>query len=92
VAELAPRGRRLGGLALLVPVFALGWNYSAASQRNQHLVVDYTAMFASLEPNAVILSRQWDHFCSAVFYEQLVRGHRRDVTCSRRSSCAGGGT
>lgn len=81
--SLAPRGRTALGLvlALLVPAFALEWNYSAASQRNQRLVVDYTtAMFASLEPNAVILSRQWDYFCSAVFYEQLVRGHRRDVT------------
>jgi hypothetical protein len=37
-------------------------------------------MFGSLEPRAVILSRQWDHFCSASIYEQLVRGRRRDVT------------
>ncbi|HWN82814.1 MAG TPA: hypothetical protein VNM87_12000, partial [Candidatus Udaeobacter sp.] len=81
--QLAPRLRAAFGLALalLLPACAVGWNYSAASQRDQHLVGDYTAaMFAGLEPNAVILSRQWDHFCAAVFYEQLVRGHRRDVT------------
>ncbi len=76
-------GRKAAGLllALLVPGLALGWNWPAASQRHQHLVSDYTAaMFASLEPGAVILSRQWDNFCSASIYEQRVRGHRTDVT------------
>jgi hypothetical protein len=75
--------RRAAGLvlALLVPGLALGWNWGTASQRHQHLVTDYTAaMFASLEPNAVILSRQWDNFCSAAIYEQQVRGQRTDVT------------
>jgi hypothetical protein len=68
-------------LALALPGLTAGWNFRAASQRGQHLVPDYTAaMFASLEPGAVILSRQWDNFCSAAFYEQLVRGRRPDVT------------
>jgi hypothetical protein len=37
-------------------------------------------MFASLGENAVLLSRQWDFFCSPAIYEQHVRGKRRDVT------------
>ncbi len=68
-------------LAGLVPGLAFAWNLRSASQRENHLVPDYTAaMFASLGENAVILSRQWDYFCSAAIYEQAVRGKRRDVT------------
>ncbi len=68
-------------LALLLPVTTLAVNYGAADQHRNHLVADYTtAMFASLEPNAVLLSRQWDNFCAAALYEQLVRGRRPDVT------------
>lgn len=68
-------------LTLALPFCALLWNAGSASQRGNFLVADYTrAMFDSLEPRAVILSRQWDHFCSAAIYEQLVRGKRPDVT------------
>ena len=77
---VARRGATLAA-TLAVPVLALIWNGPTASQRGNHLVADYTAaMFRSLEPRAVILSRQWDHFCSASIYDQLVRGERRDVT------------
>ncbi len=67
--------------ALALPAFAFAWNAGASNQRDNHLVGDYTAaMFRSLDPKAVILSRQWDHFCSASIYVQLVRGEHRDVT------------
>ena len=68
-------------LAGLVPALAFAWNLRSASQRDNHLVPDYTAaMFGSLAENAVILSRQWDFFCSPAIYDQHVRGNRRDVT------------
>jgi hypothetical protein len=74
------RGSRVAA-AILLPLLTLGWNVGSASQRDNHLVTDYTAaMFRSLDHRGVILSRQWDHFCSAAIYEQLVRGARRDVT------------
>ncbi len=82
----AAGGRRSSRLlitaaALALPGLAATWNFGAANQRHNHLVPDYTAaMFASLDPEAVILSRQWDQFCSASIYEQLVRNQRRDVT------------
>jgi Protein of unknown function (DUF2723) len=68
-------------LAALIPSLAFAWNLRSASQRENHLVPDYAAaMFGSLGENAVLLSRQWDHFCSAAIYEQQVRGKRTDVT------------
>jgi len=71
----------LAAAALALPLIAMAWNFRAADQSTNHLVPDYTtAMLGSLEPRAVILSRQWDHFCSASMYEQLVRGRRQDVT------------
>ncbi len=77
----ARRAPAVAAAALAVPVIAIAWNFRAADQHTNHLVPDYTAaMFASLEPGAVILSRQWDHFCSAAIYEQLVRERRHDVT------------
>jgi hypothetical protein len=78
----SPLGRRASlATALILPLVAAIWNAGSASQRGNYLVADYTrAMFGSLEPDAVILTRQWDHFCSAAIYEQLVRGTRSDVT------------
>ncbi len=80
----APAPRRLAAAiaaAFILPFVATAWNFRIADQRDNHFVPDYTAaMFASLEPRAVILSKQWDLFCSASIYEQLVRGTRRDVT------------
>jgi hypothetical protein len=76
-------GRRvIAAVAVLVlPVLAIAVNFRQGDQRHNYLVRDYTdAMFASLEPDAVILTRQWDAFCSPAIYEQLARRHRPDVT------------
>jgi hypothetical protein len=37
-------------------------------------------MFASLRPDAVVISYQWDYWVSASYYEQIVGGFRPDVT------------
>lgn len=51
-----------------------------ADETNNFLVEDYTRnMFASLEPNALVLSFQWDYWVSASYYYQGVKGVRPDV-------------
>lgn len=61
---------------------ALLWSgFTGTSQRGNYLVEDYTAnMFRSLEPNALVISYQWDYFVSASCYYQYVKGVRPDVT------------
>ncbi len=61
---------------------ALLWfGFTGTSQRGNYLVEDYTAnMFRSLEPNALVISYQWDYFVSASYYYQNIRRVRPDVT------------
>jgi hypothetical protein len=66
--------------ALLIPLLSVGLNYKASDRSQDTLVLDYTkSMIQNLEPNAVIISAQWDYFCSAFWYLQTVEGYRQDV-------------
>ncbi len=66
----------------LVPLFI---NYEKVDGSKNFMVEDYTKnMFASFEPNAIVVSYQWDYFVSSAYYFQLVehspsgrRGHRQ---------------
>jgi hypothetical protein len=61
----------------IIPAF---FHYSRNDESNNYLVEDYTAnMFASLQPNALVLSFQWDYWLAASYYYQLVKGVRTDV-------------
>lgn len=67
-------------LALALPFVALVLNYPQQDRSHHRAVEGYTEwVFAHAEPNAVIITRQWDYFCSAAWYEQVVRGARPDV-------------
>ena len=79
-------GERVSGLwarasLLLIPgIVALYLNFGKVSQRDNHLVEDYTMnMFSSLQPGALVLSYQWDFWVSASYYFQLVDGMRPDL-------------
>ena len=64
-------------LVAAIPLVSL---YPRQDEHRNHLVEDYTRnMFASFDSNAVVISYQWDYWVSAAYYEQLVRGERRDV-------------
>jgi hypothetical protein len=55
-------------------------HFNRTDETKNHLVEDYTInMFNSLQPNALLLSYQWDYWLSASFYYQLVKGVRPDV-------------
>jgi hypothetical protein len=68
-------------LALVLPFIALVINYSSMDYRSHRAVEEYTQWtFDNLEPNAVLITRQWDHLCSAMWYHQVVEHQRPDVT------------
>jgi len=65
---------------LLLPIAGIGFNYSDSDQSKLHYIDDYAqAALASVEPNAIILSREWDVLVSPVYYYHLVEKQREDV-------------
>jgi hypothetical protein len=66
--------------ALAVPAAVMITNLPEQDRSNHTTVRDYTTwILANAEPNAIILTRQWDYFCSAAIYLQTVEGVRPDV-------------
>lgn len=67
-------------LAAVIVAMPLYVHYENIDESKNFAVEDYTRnMFASMEPNAVVLSYQWDYFVSAAYYFQLVENVRPDV-------------
>ncbi len=65
---------------LLVGGVPLLSHYAKVDESKNYLVEDYTTnMFSSLQPDALVLSYQWDHWVSAACYYQLIRRYREDV-------------
>ncbi len=65
---------------LVLPLIALFINYSYNDHSDDVLVPEYTKMiFSKLEPNAIIISTQWDYWLSASWYMQKIEGFRKDV-------------
>jgi len=80
VMFLTQQRRELATISLLLPLIAIAINFQHNNKRNETLVVDYTkTMVEPLEPNALVLSAQWDYFCSAFWYLQRFEGLRPDV-------------
>jgi hypothetical protein len=70
-------------LAVLVwalPVSQFALNRSEVDESDNSLIADYTQnIFSSVEPNAVIITYQWDYFVASSQYFQLVRKQRPDL-------------
>ncbi|MER3523571.1 MAG: hypothetical protein C4326_05730 [Ignavibacteria bacterium] len=65
---------------LAVSTAPLWVHFQQADETDNYLVEDYTRnVFASLQPNALVLSFQWDYWVSASYYYQGVKGVRPDV-------------
>ncbi len=80
VMFLAQQRKELATISLLLPLIAIALNFTHNNKRNETLVLDYTkAMVEPLEPNALVLSAQWDYFCSSFWYLQRFEGLRPDV-------------
>ncbi|MGQ9818870.1 MAG: glycosyltransferase family 117 protein [Candidatus Kapaibacteriales bacterium] len=66
--------------AFIIPLLLLFGNYKKNDESNQKLVEAYTrALVDNLDTNAVIISAQWDYFCSAFWYLQQIENYRSDV-------------
>lgn len=77
---LAQRRKEVAALSLALPLIALALNFNHNDKRNDALVLDYAkTMLEPLEPNALVLSAQWDYFCSAFWYLQRFEGYRPDI-------------
>ena len=86
IADTARRGTKKSTLFVValalftLPGLQLYLNRSEVDESDDSLVADYTHnVLSSVQPNAVILSYQWDYFVAPVQYYQLVRKERPDV-------------
>lgn len=67
-------------ITLLIPIGLLIMNFSFNNDSKNNLVATYTKnLVNNLESNAVVISAQWDFFCSTFWYLQRVENYRNDV-------------
>ena len=70
----------LGGLTLLSPIVPLLSHYTDVDRHGDYFVHDYAHnLLKGVDHNSIIISRQWDFFCSPFYYFQYVEGVRPDV-------------
>lgn len=72
---------RVGAVLIIAASLApVGVHYRMNDESSNNLVEDYTKnMFASVKPNALVISYQWDYWVSAAYYFQIVKKYRDDV-------------
>lgn len=67
-------------LMILVPIIMLFMNFESIDKSEDYSVEEYTKLMVdNLPENSIIISAQWDFFCSAFWYLQQIEGYRRDV-------------
>ncbi len=71
---------KIGYIFILVPISLIFLNYKENDDSQNNLVITYTKnIIDNLEPNSIIISAQWDYFCSAFWYLQRVENYRTDI-------------
>ena len=79
-AHITRRGAVIAAICTGISLVPLFYHFRNADESDNFLVEDYTSnVFASLRPNALILSTQWDFWVSASYYYQIVKGVRPDA-------------
>ncbi len=74
------KGKLLYALWLL-PIVSVAMNYQTMDKHQHTVVNDYAEwVLENAEPNAIIITRQWDYMCAALWYKQVVDHYRTDVT------------
>jgi hypothetical protein len=75
------KAERFAIALLLLPLVSATSAWKVQDRSHDRAVEAYTRMILdNAEPNAVIITHQWDYFCSAFWYLQNVEGVRPDVT------------
>lgn len=68
------------GLILFTPLVPLWSHYTEVDRSKEYFVHDYTHnLLKGVDRGGIIISRQWDFFCSPLYYFQYVEGMRPDV-------------
>lgn len=68
------------GIVLLLPLLPFAMNYTEVDRSGDYFVHDYTQNFLKgVGEGGIVISRQWDFFCSPLYYFQYVEGVRSDV-------------
>ena len=87
IVEVGSLFKTLWGAIAVVAILAavlvaeISVNWSAVDASDNYLTEDYTTnILRNLEPNAIIMSYQWDYFISPSYYFQYVKHVREDVT------------
>ena len=78
---LYEKNKKLLPLFAIIPIISLVLNFESNNNSSDYLVNDYTDnLVNNLEEDAIVISSQWDYWCSAFWYKQKVEGLRKDVT------------
>ncbi|MCS7169158.1 MAG: DUF2723 domain-containing protein, partial [Candidatus Kapabacteria bacterium] len=79
-AWLWTRLPRLRWFLLLMPATNLIANWNSNDRSHDRSAAAYVQLIADIAaPNAIIISAQWDFWCSAFWYKQRVEGLRPDI-------------
>jgi len=77
---LSARRRWIVPAAFSIPLLLLVFNFEHNDLSDHEIVPEFTHVLVDhLEPQAIVISAQWDYWCSAFWYEQQVEGYREDV-------------
>ncbi|HPO14071.1 MAG TPA: DUF2723 domain-containing protein [Candidatus Hydrogenedentes bacterium] len=72
--------------ALALPVIALTTNWNHCSDRGDYRVEDYVrCLMDNVEPNAIVITGQWEQAAAPFFYLQRVEHYRPDVVLVERN-------
>lgn len=68
------------GIMCVVPLFNVVLNYQEANKSEDSVVAEYTqTMVQKLPKNTLIISAQWDYWCSSFWYKQSCENLRPDI-------------
>ncbi len=67
-------------VSVIIPILLLISNYKDCDMSRDYSVEEYTRILIdNLPENSIIISAQWDYWCSAFWYLQRVENYRPDV-------------
>lgn len=80
LSEVLVKRQKLTYLALIFPAISLLTNFRVNDHSDDRIVPEYVELVTKdLPENSIILSSQWDYWCSAFWYKQQIEGYREDL-------------
>jgi len=80
LASLLQKNVNLGLLSIAFPLIMLIFNYVDLDNSDNYAIEEYNKIMCDgIEEDAVVLSAQWDYWCSAFWYKQRIENYRPDI-------------